>query len=104
MTVNSLSANNAYRNKLKLAQEATEAAPQADSGKASFAQMVENAVTGAENNQFKSEATQLQSLTGKVELSDLVTAVTNAELSLNTVVAVRDRVISAYQDIIKMPI
>ena len=34
----------------------------------------------------------------------LVTAVANAELTLNTVVAVRDRVINAYNDIIKMSI
>jgi flagellar hook-basal body complex protein FliE len=31
-------------------------------------------------------------------------AVTNAQVALQTVVAVRDRVISAYQDILKMPI
>ena len=37
-------------------------------------------------------------------LTDLVTAVANAELTLNTVVAVRDRVISAYQSIIGMSI
>ena len=40
----------------------------------------------------------------KADLTDLVTSVTNAELTLQTVVAVRDRMISAYQDIIKMPI
>jgi flagellar hook-basal body complex protein FliE len=34
----------------------------------------------------------------------VVTAVTNAELTLETVVAVRDRVVQAYQDILRMPI
>jgi flagellar hook-basal body complex protein FliE len=33
-----------------------------------------------------------------------VTAVNNAELTLDTVVAIRDKVIGAYQDIMKMPI
>jgi len=34
----------------------------------------------------------------------VVTAVTNAEVTLQTVVAVRDKVISAYQDILRMPV
>ncbi|WP_293552827.1 flagellar hook-basal body complex protein FliE [Parvibaculum sp.] len=35
---------------------------------------------------------------------DVVTAVSEAETTLQTVVAIRDKVIAAYQDIIKMPI
>ena len=45
-----------------------------------------------------------QIVAGKADLTDVVTAVSEAETALNTVVAIRDRVISAYQDIIKMPI
>ena len=37
-------------------------------------------------------------------LQDVVEAVTEAELSLQKVTAVRDRVISAYQEIMRMPI
>ena len=40
----------------------------------------------------------------EAELVDIVTAVSNAEVTLETVMAVRDRVIAAYQEIIKMPI
>jgi flagellar hook-basal body complex protein FliE len=40
----------------------------------------------------------------KAELVDVVTAVTQAEITLETVTAVRDKVISAYQDIMRMPI
>jgi flagellar hook-basal body complex protein FliE len=35
---------------------------------------------------------------------DVVTAVSNAEMTLQTVVAVRDRVLNAYQEIMRMPI
>ena len=35
---------------------------------------------------------------------DVVTAVSSAEASLETVMAVRDQVISAYQEIMRMPI
>ncbi len=41
---------------------------------------------------------------GKAELVDVVTAVASAEASLETVMAVRDQVIAAYQEIMRMPI
>jgi flagellar hook-basal body complex protein FliE len=41
---------------------------------------------------------------GKAELVDVVTAISSAEASLETVMAVRDQVISAYQEIMRMPI
>jgi flagellar hook-basal body complex protein FliE len=41
---------------------------------------------------------------GEAELLDVVTAVSAAEISLETVVAVRDEVVRAYQEILRMPI
>jgi flagellar hook-basal body complex protein FliE len=41
---------------------------------------------------------------GKANLQEVVIAVNNAELMMQTVVAVRDKVINAYQDIIKTAI
>jgi flagellar hook-basal body complex protein FliE len=35
---------------------------------------------------------------------DVVTAITSAEVTLQTVVAVRDKMIQAYQEILRMPI
>ena len=64
--------------------------------------MVQDAAKNVIGTESGAEATQLQALTGKVDLSNLVTAVANAELTLNTVVAVRDRVITAYNAIINM--
>ena len=103
MTVDSLSAAKAYGNQLKMMQNAQGASGD-DAANSPFLKMVENAAQNVVDVETKSEATQLQSITGKVELSNLVTAVANAELTLNTVVAVRDRVINAYNDIIKMSI
>jgi flagellar hook-basal body complex protein FliE len=106
MAVNSLSVLNAYRNQLKMQQgieqQATGNNP--ESMQASFSNLVKNAAEQAVDSQYQSEGLQMQSLTGKVELSNLVTAVANADIALQTVVAVRDRVINAYQDIIKMTI
>ena len=104
MTVDALSAANAYRNQIKMMQGASDAPTQDETSQPSFSQMVESAARDTVNTMSNSEGLQMQSMTGKVELSDLVTAVANAELSLNTVVAIRDRVINAYNDIIKMAI
>ena len=43
-------------------------------------------------------------IAGKADIRDVVQAVTNAELTLKTVVSVRDKVISAYNDIIHLPV
>ena len=51
--------------------------------------------------------TELQgskSLNKSTDIVDVVTAVTNAEVTLETAVAIRDRIISAYQTIMRMPI
>lgn len=44
-----------------------------------------------------------KAVTGEADLTDVVEAVTAAELTLQTVVSVRDRMISAYQEIMRMP-
>src|ERR1700743_3395217 len=41
---------------------------------------------------------------GKANLVDVVQQVNNAELTLDTVVAVRDKVVAAYQSIMNMPV
>jgi flagellar hook-basal body complex protein FliE len=41
---------------------------------------------------------------GKQPLHEVVLSINEAEIALQTIVAVRDKVIAAYQDIIKMPI
>ena len=85
---------------VKLTPEPAEANPMAPS----FSKMVGEALNSSMASMYSSEETSMKALAGKAELHDLVTAVANAELTLNTVVAIRDRVISAYQDIIRMPI
>ena len=74
------------------------------SGGGSFADLVKQAGEQAVQAMERSEKVTLQSGTGQVELTDIVQAVNNAEIALQTVVAVRDRVIDAYQQIIRMPI
>jgi flagellar hook-basal body complex protein FliE len=49
------------------------------------------------------QATQLAAQ-GKADITDVVMAVSSAEMTLQTIVSVRDKVIGAYQDIMRMPI
>lgn len=69
-----------------------------------FDDLVATGLEKARATGYTSEATSTEAIADKAELHELVTAVSNAELTLNTVVALRDRIISAYQDLIKMPI
>ena len=69
-----------------------------------FGSLLGNMVKDAGNAVRHSEATSRQSVTGKADLVDVVQAVNEAEVALNSVVAVRDRVIGAYQDIMRMQI
>ncbi|MEQ8369254.1 MAG: flagellar hook-basal body complex protein FliE [Alphaproteobacteria bacterium] len=73
-------------------------------GAGAFAGMVKEALAGAVDAGRHSEAVSAQAVVGEAQLVDVVTAVSNAELALETVVAVRDRVIQAYQDVLRMPI
>jgi flagellar hook-basal body complex protein FliE len=52
----------------------------------------------------KGEQKSAQAVAGQVDIRDVVMAVNNAEVTLQTAVAVRDKVIQAYQEIMRMPI
>ena len=105
-------ATGAYQDALRAAERILERAnsisggaqsPQESQG-TSFLDMVGESLQSAAMMGRKSESMAIQALNGKADLADVVTAVTQAETALNTVVAIRDRVITAYQDIIRMPI
>jgi flagellar hook-basal body complex protein FliE len=69
-----------------------------------FAALMRTGLQGASVDIKASEAKAVEALTGRASLQDVVEAVTEAELSLQKMTAVRDRVISAYQEIMRMPI
>jgi len=69
-----------------------------------FASLLKDGVKSAIDSSRKSEELSKQAIAGKADVRDVVAAVNNAELTLQTVVAVRDKVIGAYNDILKMPI
>ncbi len=76
----------------------------AAAGGPEFSQLL-STVMGDMTTQTKAAETQMtQAVQGRGSMIDVVTAVSSAEASLETVIAVRDQVISAYQEIMRMPI
>ncbi len=69
-----------------------------------FVDLVKGAIKEAQRIGEVGEQQSVMALDDKADLSQVVTAVAEAELTLQTVVAVRDKVLEAYQDIIRMPI
>jgi flagellar hook-basal body complex protein FliE len=52
----------------------------------------------------RGEAMTAQAVAGRAPLPALVQAVTGADMALQTLVALRDRMVSAYQTIMRMPL
>lgn len=69
-----------------------------------FAALVRNAIGDAVAAGRASETLSMAAVADQADLTQVVTAVAEAETMLNTVVAVRDRVVEAYKDIMRMPI
>ena len=69
-----------------------------------FGDLVSRAMeTGIEISRT-AEAASTQALTGQGGVTEAVLAISRAELTLQTAVAVRDRVVAAYQEVMRMPI
>jgi flagellar hook-basal body complex protein FliE len=69
-----------------------------------FGDLLKEAINGAIDTERQGEAMSLKAATGKADINAVVTAVTNAEMTLQTVVAVRDKIVAAYQQILQMQI
>ncbi|MCF8504767.1 MAG: flagellar hook-basal body complex protein FliE [Caulobacter sp.] len=80
------------------------AAAPAASGGQDFGDLLKSVMGDAMKASKNAETQMAAQVAGKAELIDVVTAISSAEASLETVMAVRDQVISAYQEIMRMPI
>jgi flagellar hook-basal body complex protein FliE len=69
-----------------------------------FASVLEKTAKDSVATMRKAEVDSAAGIAGKADIREVVQAVTNAELTLQTVVNVRDKVISAYNDIIHLPV
>lgn len=97
------SAISAYNQALKGAMKGNAAAMDSV-GQGGFADLVKDAVQEALTIGINGEQVTAKAVENSTDLNQVVTAVAEADLTLQTVVAVRDRVIEAYKDIVRMPI
>jgi flagellar hook-basal body complex protein FliE len=70
----------------------------------SFGTVLQNAMTGLSNLSQDADTKSVQAMTGSGSLTDVVMAVSKAEMALQASVAVRDKMVSAYQDIMRMTV
>src|SRR5437870_830067 len=107
MEANSRLAANAYKMLAELQESAGDKKVGSiiDTGeKSPFGGMVDNVVSQL-TDQAKQADAQTQSMaSGKADIVDVVTAVSQTQLAIESVVSVRDQVIAAYEKIMAMPI
>jgi flagellar hook-basal body complex protein FliE len=69
-----------------------------------FGATLERAMQGAIDDGHAADGKAMDAISGGGNLTDVVTALARAELTLQSATVIRDRVVQAYQDIMKMPI
>ena len=69
-----------------------------------FAVMVKGALQQAINVQKTSETVSMAAITDKADMNQVVTAVAEAEATLHAVTSIRDKIIDAYREILRMPV
>ncbi len=105
MVNNISSALNAYQQALsRIGAQTPQKAEVVQQPETGFQNMVKESLSHTMDVAEKSEAMTIAGIQGKVDIQDVVLAVSNAEMALETVVAVRDTAIKAYQSILQMNI
>ncbi|MCM5555656.1 flagellar hook-basal body complex protein FliE [Pleomorphomonas sp. NRK KF1] len=110
LTTTALNASNVYGAMSRLAnhgqagQAGDAAAGAAGAMSPDFGSMLRDQVREVIDQGNASEAKQASYMAGKGNIIDVVTAVSEAEVALDTMVSVRDKVISAYEEIMRMAI
>lgn len=100
-------AANAYQAAQRLIDSARDpgagSVPDAPTGP-DFAQLLGAAADDVIGKGLNAEQQSLELVNGNANVVDVVTAVSETEIALETLVTVRDKVISAYEEIMRMPI
>ncbi len=103
-----VSAANAYANVGRLATgtDPSGLASSSDTagGGPDFGTILKDVMHAVSTAGAKADAQTQSVAMGKANMVDVVTAVAESETAIATLVSVRDKVIAAYQDILKMPI
>ena len=96
----------AYQSIAKMGIDTTAATSNVASagGAGSFSDFLTDAVKDSIGTMKQGEKMAAKQVAGQADIVDVVNSVNAAEITLDTVVAVRDKVVAAYQSIMNMPI
>jgi flagellar hook-basal body complex protein FliE len=102
-------AANAYANLARILDTGGGAAAGAGKGSElgggqSFGAVLKDAIGSVLDAGKKSDSQTVAMASGKANVMDVVTAVAETDVAVSTLVSVRDKVIAAYEDIMKMSI
>ncbi|HWW47111.1 MAG TPA: flagellar hook-basal body complex protein FliE [Xanthobacteraceae bacterium] len=75
-----------------------------EAGGAQFGALVKEAIGSVVEAGRKADSETMAMAQGKANIMDVVTAVSETDVAVSTLVSVRDRVIQSYEDIMRMPI
>jgi flagellar hook-basal body complex protein FliE len=91
---------------MRKASAVDQAAPaqEADKASASFADFMANMGTSFVDNLKAAETTSMNGVLGKASVREVVETVMTADQTLQTAMAFRDKIVSAYLEVVKMPI
>lgn len=110
MTMPTTAATSAYQATAQLVDSLTQSGNQAPSASSaipsggSFQELLSQAVDTVSEAGRNVETQTMAAVQGKGDMIDVVTAVAETEVALQSMVSLRDRVISSYEEIMRMPI
>jgi len=97
-------AANAYAALAKLTSPVAGATRPGEGGDGSFGSMLRNALGSVMDSGRNADAQTRAAASGNANIVDVVSAVAETEVAIETLVSVRDKVIAAYEEIMRMPI
>jgi len=106
MPIPAAAADNAYAALARMGEQTKSLAGDAaaQEGGPDFGAMLKDAMDGVTAAGRKSDVQANAVATGKANMIDVVTAVAESETAVQAMVSVRDKVIAAYEEILRMPI
>ena len=106
MPIPAATAANAYAALARMGEQTKSLAGDAtgQEGGPNFGAMLKTAIDGVAAAGHKSDVQSNAVALGKANMIDVVTAVAESETAVQALVSVRDKVIAAYEEILKMPI
>lgn len=88
----------AYRSTLKAAEGGTQGLDKI-AGSAGFGSVLENVMGNTVESLRNAEQVGMAAVKGKASINDVVTALSAADTALQTIVTIRDRIMTAYQEL-----